>query len=77
MEQNDGAHLKDQAEGINEEQITERGKDENQSQAERGGREETEERNQRDERLKLSIVETQPEESLNQSLHSTTSTLKK
>ncbi|CAK6960755.1 uncharacterized protein LOC128372864 [Scomber scombrus] len=77
IEQNDGAHLKDQAEGINGEQITERGKDENQSQAERGGREETEECNQRDERLKLSIVETQPEESLNQSLHSTTSTLKK
>ncbi|KAM7385323.1 hypothetical protein PAMP_001411 [Pampus punctatissimus] len=64
----DGVHLKDQAEGINGEQGTERGKDEKQG---RGG-EETEEWNQRDESLKLSIVETQPEDSL----HSTTSTQK-
>lgn len=50
-EQGDEAHLKNQAEGINEEQKTER-----------KGREETE-WNQRGESLKLSIVETQrPEE---------------
>ncbi|KAM7408385.1 hypothetical protein PAMA_002213 [Pampus argenteus] len=65
---NDGEHLKDQADGINGEQGTERRKDEKQ---ERGG-EETEEWNQRDESLRLSIVETQAQESL----HSATSTQK-
>lgn len=73
IEQSDGVHLNDQAEGINGEQTSERGKGENQK-AERRGREETEGRDQRDESLKLSIVETQPEESLNQSPHSATST---
>lgn len=73
IEQSDGVHLNDQAEGINGEQTSERGKGENQK-AERRGREETEGGDQRDESLKLSIVETQPEESLNQSPHSATST---
>ncbi|XP_030296749.1 uncharacterized protein LOC115596095 isoform X2 [Sparus aurata] len=38
------------------------------------GREEAEERERRDERLKLSIVETQPDESLDQNLNSATNT---
>lgn len=57
---NEGVHLTEQAEGTNAEQ-----------RADKGGRsEETETCNQREESLKLSIVETQLEESMN---HSSTS----
>ncbi|XP_051815860.1 uncharacterized protein LOC110954153 isoform X2 [Acanthochromis polyacanthus] len=62
-EQSEGEDLKDQTEGTKAEQ---RGES-------RGRREETEERNQRDESLKLSIVETQPEESLGHSQDGATS----
>lgn len=57
--QSDGAHLKDQAEGMNVEQRVDRGKGDKQGETERRGRrEEAEECEQRDESLKLSIVET-------------------
>lgn len=50
-------------------------KDDKQVKTERTeGREEAEERERRDERLKLSIVETQPDESLDQNLNSATNT---
>ncbi|XP_040906147.1 uncharacterized protein LOC121189773 [Toxotes jaculatrix] len=75
LEQSDGVHLKNRAEGINVEQRVDKGKGEKQDMMERRGRqEETEERNQRDESLKLSIVETQPEESFDPSLYSASST---
>ena len=50
-------------------------KDDKQVKTERrDGREEAEEHERRDEHLKLSIVETQPDESLDQNLNSATST---
>ncbi|XP_070833810.1 uncharacterized protein [Chaetodon trifascialis] len=71
-EQSDGAHLKDRAEGTNAAQGVDVRKDE--KQGKRGRREEAEEHERRDESLKLSIVETQQDESLDRSLHSATST---
>lgn len=69
IEQSDGVHLKDRAEGINGEQRVDRGKGDKQGKAERRGRrEEAEECEQRDESLKLSIVETQPDEILDHNL---------
>ncbi|XP_023130371.2 uncharacterized protein LOC111571451 [Amphiprion ocellaris] len=62
-EQSKGEHLKDQTEGTKAEQRVES----------RGRREDTEECRQRDESLKLSIVETQPEESFNHSQDDATS----
>lgn len=51
------------------------GKDDTQGKRERRGRlEQAEECEQRDESLKLSIVETQPDESLDENLHGATST---
>ncbi|XP_045926839.1 uncharacterized protein LOC123984158 isoform X2 [Micropterus dolomieu] len=74
-EQSDGMHLEDRAEGVNGKQIMDRGKGDKQGKTERRGRrEEVEESEQREESLKLSIVETQPDESLDHSLHSATST---
>ncbi len=58
VEQSDGARLKDQAEGLNEEQRVE--KEDKQCLTE--GREG--EAEQRDENVKLSIVETQPDDGL-------------
>nr|XP_046258811.1 uncharacterized protein LOC124066468 isoform X2 [Scatophagus argus] len=56
------------------EQRADMGKDDKQGKTERRGRlEEAEEREQRGETLKLSIVETQPVERVDQNLHSTTS----
>ncbi|XP_008290416.1 uncharacterized protein LOC103364904 [Stegastes partitus] len=66
IEQDEGQPLKDQAGGTNAEQRA----DEMEGRARRG---ETEENNQRGESLKLSIVETQPEESLNHSHDGATS----
>ncbi|XP_071336145.1 uncharacterized protein [Trachinotus anak] len=60
-EQSDGVHLKERAEGINGEQRDNRSKGGKQNEMERRGREEEkEECSQRDESLKLSVVETQP-----------------
>ncbi|XP_022608695.1 uncharacterized protein LOC111227463 isoform X1 [Seriola dumerili] len=74
-EQSDGVHLKDPAEGVNAERREDRGKGDKQDKMERRGRqEETEECNQRDESLKMSIVETQPEDSLNPSVSRASST---
>ncbi|XP_028279363.1 uncharacterized protein LOC114447343 [Parambassis ranga] len=56
-ERNEGVHLTEQAEGTNEEQRADKGR----------RSEETETCNEREESLKLSIVETQPEESTNHS----------
>lgn len=56
LEQCERGRLKDQAEGTSVEQTVDKGKDDKQG--------EMMECNQRDESLKLSIVETQPEESL-------------
>ncbi|KAI3363410.1 hypothetical protein L3Q82_012027, partial [Scortum barcoo] len=63
-EQSNGVHLKDGDEGANGEQRADRGKGAKQGNMERR-REETEEYEQREESLKLSIVETQPDERLN------------
>lgn len=72
IEQNDGVHLKDRAEGLNGEQRVDRGECDEQGKTERRGRrDEREKCEQRDESVKLSIVETHPDES---SLHSATST---
>lgn len=69
IEQSDGLHLKDRAEGANGEQRVDRGKGDKQGKTEkRGRREEAEECEQRDESLKLSIVETQLDGSLDHSL---------
>ncbi|XP_029377806.1 uncharacterized protein LOC115055883 [Echeneis naucrates] len=66
-EQNDGVHLKDQLEGINGEQRENRGNSDKQEDMEMGQRQKkTENGNQRDESLKFSITETQPEENLTQ-----------
>ncbi|XP_041646284.1 uncharacterized protein LOC121511582 isoform X2 [Cheilinus undulatus] len=65
--------LKDQAEGMSEERREGGGRDGKETKKEVRGRQE-ELGELRDERLKLSIVETQPDESLGHSLHSTTST---
>ncbi|XP_041803954.1 uncharacterized protein LOC121614209 isoform X2 [Chelmon rostratus] len=72
-EQSDGAHPEGRAEGINAAQGVEVGKDEKQGWG--GRREEAEERRQREnESLKLSIAETQLDESLDHSLHSAAGT---
>ncbi|KAM9345367.1 uncharacterized protein ABDE67_014233 [Symphorus nematophorus] len=74
-EQSDGAHLKEGADCISGEKRADTGRGDNDSETERRGRrEEAEECEQRDESLKLSIVETQPNESLDHNLHSATST---
>lgn len=57
IEQSDGVCLKEQAEGISGEQRVDKGEDDK--------------CNQRDEGLKLSIVETQPEENLSHNAPST------
>ncbi|XP_010741489.3 uncharacterized protein LOC104928834 isoform X1 [Larimichthys crocea] len=77
-EQSDGVQPKDRTEGVNGKQAADRGKGDKQDETDRrgGGREEAEEREQRGERLKLSIVETQPDESLDHSLHGATSSRK-
>ncbi len=73
MERSDGAHFEDQAEGTSEEPGVDSPKDDKQGETEkRGRREEVKERVQRDESLKLSIVETQPDESLAHNHHSAT-----
>lgn len=73
FEEGDRGHLKDQAEGINGAQRVDGGKGDKQDKMEKRGRqEETERCNQRDESLKLSIVETQPEESPDHSASSST-----
>lgn len=64
--------FKDQAEGMSEEQREGGDRDGKETKKEVRGRQE-EQRELRDERLKLSIVETQPDESLDHSLHSATS----
>ncbi|KAF1375500.1 hypothetical protein PFLUV_G00220850 [Perca fluviatilis] len=72
MEQSDGVHLNDRAQGIDGEQRVDRGKGDNRGKTDRRERrDETEKSEQRDESLQLSIVETQPDESLN---HHATST---
>lgn len=68
IEQTDRVHLKDQAEGISGEQRVDKGKDDKLCEMEKR-QEKMMECNQRDDGLKLSIVETQPEESLSHSLH--------
>ena len=80
-EQRDGERPGDQAEGVDEERRVDGGKGWRQDKGEkqdkmerRGRREETEEHDQRDESLKLSIVETQPEESIDRSPHSASGT---
>ncbi|XP_033469928.2 uncharacterized protein LOC117248779 isoform X1 [Epinephelus lanceolatus] len=72
IEEDGGVHLKDRAPSTDGEQRVDRSKEDNQDKTEsRGRRDETEECEQRDERLQLSIAETQPAESCN---HSATST---
>ncbi|XP_028459348.1 uncharacterized protein LOC114572100 isoform X2 [Perca flavescens] len=72
MEQSDGVHLNDQAQGIDGEQRVDRGKGGNRGKTDRRERrDETEESEQRNESLQLSIVETQPDESLNHHAAST------
>nr|XP_020494702.1 uncharacterized protein LOC109987809 isoform X3 [Labrus bergylta] len=71
----DGAHLVDRAEGMAGVQREDRGT--GGTERKKGGsrrQEETEECKRRDESLQLSIVETQPDDSVAQSLHTTTST---
>lgn len=70
IEQSDGVCLKEQAEGIAGEQRVDEGKDDKQGEMEKR-QENMMDCNQRDESLKLSIVETQPEESLNHNAPST------
>ncbi|XP_026164294.1 uncharacterized protein LOC113131366 isoform X2 [Mastacembelus armatus] len=72
IEQNDTMDLNDQAEGTVGEQRADRGIGAKQTEK-RGREEETEECGPRDESLKLSIVETQSDESGNHSLHNATS----
>lgn len=75
LEQSDGVRLKERADGSHGEQRADSGKGDEQGETERRGRgEETEECERRDESLKLSIVETHPDESLAHSLHAATST---
>ncbi|XP_039995641.1 uncharacterized protein LOC120796668 [Xiphias gladius] len=77
IEPSDGVHRSDRAEGESVEQRVDKGKGDKQDKMERRRRqEETEECSHRDERMKLSIVETQPEESLDHSLPSAPSTQK-
>lgn len=77
IELSDGVHRSDRAEGESVEQRVDKGKGDKQDKMERRRRqEETEECSHRDERMKLSIVETQPEESLDHSLPSASSTQK-
>uniref|UniRef100_UPI0037E8DD40 uncharacterized protein n=1 Tax=Semicossyphus pulcher TaxID=241346 RepID=UPI0037E8DD40 len=70
-EQSDGVQLKDRAEGMSGEPNKDGGEGGKEREVERRGRrDETEECEQRGEGLKLSIVETQADESLGHSLHS-------
>ncbi|KAG7228489.1 hypothetical protein INR49_007662 [Caranx melampygus] len=71
-EQSDGVHLKERAGRINGEQREDRGKGHRRDETERRARQE--ESNQRDESLKMSIVETQPEESLDHCVYRASST---
>lgn len=66
-EQSDGARSQHGSQGLSGEQREDRGKgDEEDKMETRGGREEVEEHERRDDSLKLSIVETQPTENLDQ-----------
>ncbi|XP_070697373.1 uncharacterized protein [Pempheris klunzingeri] len=72
MGQSDGVQLKERAEGISGDKRVDGGISDEQGKMERRG-DEVKECEQRDEGVKLSIVETQPDESLDHSLHDATS----
>ncbi|KAM6997345.1 uncharacterized protein LKV04_006071 isoform 2-T2 [Tautogolabrus adspersus] len=75
IQTSDGVHLVDRAEGMDGDQREDGGTAGTEMKKGGSGRqEETEECKRSDESLQLSIVETQPDDSLAQSLHTTTST---